>query len=117
MKEIILSILLVLVLASSASSFDIMFENTTNKTLIYTLSWLACDWEGFPEETEMVVGELAPGKKSIMGVDYKAGPYAISWSNLSSSSTEFYKEHEITVEKDKCMVISTPGIPPWIIPN
>jgi len=121
MRRVILSILLILVLASSlassASAFSITFKNTTDRTLVYRLHWLACDWWDFPEEVGMAGGELASGKDSIMGVDYKPGPYTISWSNLSSSSTKFYKEYEITVEKDNCMLISTPEVQPWVIPK
>ena len=112
MKRIILSILLILVLASSASSFDITFKNTTNTTLIYRLHWLACDWKDFPKETEMVVGELSPGKNSIMGVDYKPGPYTISWNNLSSSSTKFYRGYKFTVEDGKHIILSMPYMMP-----
>jgi len=114
MKRIILLILIIVMFAPLVSAFDVNFKNTTNKTLVYRLYWLAPEWLKTPEITAIAVGELKAGKKQLSANNYEPGPYVITWENLSSSNDKFYKSYPFDVEKDKCTVISTPNSKPVV---
>ncbi len=108
----IITIIALATLAPLADAVSIRFENTTDRTLVYRLYWLDTDWEwpGAPKIGRMVVGELGPGKNSLLTVNYKPGPYAITWEKLSSSDSHFYKEYEFTIKDSKHTMISTPDM-------
>ena len=111
MKKIILLVLVItMVLVFSANAFDIKFENTTDKTLIYMLYWLVPGWEKVP----ITGGELDTGESNILTSGYAPGPYIIIWKSFFSSNDTFYKSYLFKVEKSKCMVISTPKAEPII---
>jgi hypothetical protein len=113
MKKIVLLILIVVVFAPSANAFSVKFENTTTQTLIYRLYWLTPDWLKAPKIAAVAVGELKAGKEQLLANNYKPGPYAIKWENLSTSNVQFNKLYGFKVEKDECTVVSTPEAQPY----
>lgn len=115
-KIILLTIVIIVALAPLANAFNIKFENTTDRTLIYMLDWLAPDWKGAPEKSNMAGGELEAGESQLLITDYGPGPYTVTWENLSSSNNKFYKSYTFKVEKAECLVILTPETAPVIEP-
>ncbi|TET59644.1 MAG: hypothetical protein E3J47_08150 [Candidatus Stahlbacteria bacterium] len=116
MKRIILFVLIIVTFfISSSNAFNMRFENTTDKTLIYEFLWLESDWEvGKHQVASVAMGELQAGDSNTLIADFKPGPYVIVWKNLSSSKETFYKSYLFRVEQKRCMVVSTPWLEPLI---
>jgi len=109
MKRIILLVLLIIAIVSTADAFDVTFKNTTDKVLNYKLYWLACDWEGFPPRTEMIGGQLCPGESTSFSPNYKTGPYVVTWDSPSGYGYKFDKEYYFKVKRRENIVISKPN--------
>ena len=81
-------VLLILLIPVNADAFDVLFKNTTDKTLIYRFAWVDHDFPGHFGPVEMAVGELKPGEISRIKTDYPAGIYWITWETTQSDNRQ-----------------------------
>jgi hypothetical protein len=113
--KILIIVVAILLFTLSVSAFTVKLKNTTNKILIYEIIWLESDWEeGKIQPASMAVGEIDPGKTNTITTNFEAGPYVIEWRSLYSSDDEFYRSYLFKVEKQECIVLSTPKSEPII---
>jgi len=118
MKKIILITVLILTLLSPAAhAFNTTLTNTTDKMLMFQLTWLNCDWIGFPKITHMWQGEIQPGATLTSESDLVPGPYIIRWSSASYSEDKFSRTYMIRVPTDIGILSSTPMKVPVFIPG
>jgi len=120
MKKIILiTILILALLVSAAHAFDLKLENNTDRRLMFRLTWLACDWEGYPRILHRWQGEINAGEVLKAGTDYKPGPYIIKWQSLFFDEDKFTRIYPFRVEPGKniSIVLSLPMEIPVLIPG
>ena len=115
-KFILVLIMIFMFVIPNTDAFQVSFVNDTDKTMIYHITWLTCDWESCYETggiAYMGAGELKPGKSTILGeppYEYKAGIWKIDWDYLYTERVdnpdilpEIIKTHQFGILK------STPG--------
>lgn len=121
MKKFILLyfvILLLLIGVHHSYAFDVKVRNTTNKTLIYELIWIDCDWFTPRQPCHRGMAEMKPGKVFTQKIQ-RPGKYIIRWdqpSHLKSIQGEFKEVIQIIViTEEKGLLQVFPDSPPLFL--
>ena len=110
-------LLLICFVASSANAFNVKLTNNTDRAMVYTVVWLACDWEGFPPAQIMAAGEIKPGITNDLESNYTPGPYLIVWYARSNDLPDFNAKYLVKVNSRKGVLIATPSKQPEFTPG
>jgi hypothetical protein len=123
MKKFILlyfAILLLLIGVHHSYAFNVTARNTTDRTLIYELIWIDCDWwpDGQIKPCQQGMAEMKPGAV-FKQENRNPGKYLIIWdqpSHLKHTQGEF-KEIRMIIEitEEKGLLQLSPTAPPLFL--